>query len=111
MAQGRLFRCTNCKFRVGAWSDAKAYYLSERGRKKYAYHPNHELLARCVGFDVPHLCLECGTIFDIDSQKPSSTCRTCTSTRIVDCYLADGCKCPKCKQGTLKEDPKGRAIS
>jgi hypothetical protein len=101
MASGYIFACTHCAFTFEAWDDGNPYILDGDGVKQHVYHPD---LRRdlAVGNDVPHLCLDCGTLTDIDSEKPRTTCRRCRSTRIIDCCNADASPCPKCKQGTLQ---------
>jgi predicted lipoprotein with Yx(FWY)xxD motif len=56
MAMGVCFVCSNCAHSVEAWDDGNPYYLDDGGKKVYAYHPDHEALAKCIGNDAPHLC-------------------------------------------------------
>ena len=63
MAQGVTFSCNHCGHSIEAWDDGNPYYLDERGKKRYAYHPSSER-DQCVGNDSPHICLSCG--FDTD---------------------------------------------
>ncbi len=51
-------------------ADGNPYYIDEAGGKQYAYHPDHERLALCIGNDIPHLCLSCGKKFRLDSAPP-----------------------------------------
>ena len=59
MAQGFRFVCHKCDHAIVAWDDGNPYYLETvmtkidmekrqfaevKHKKKYAYHPNHELL-------------------------------------------------------------------
>lgn len=111
MAEGRLLRCSLCGFSVRAWSDGNPYYRDERGRKQYAYHPDHENLARCIGNDVPHICLACGSECKVDSLKPRTKCRKCKVGLLVELTQLDGQHCPLCKQGVIVVDPNDRAIS
>ena len=48
MAQGFCFVCDKCDHAIVAWDDGNPYYIDDDGKKKYAYHPNHELLERCI---------------------------------------------------------------
>jgi Zn finger protein HypA/HybF involved in hydrogenase expression len=94
-----------------AWSDGQPYYRDERGRKRYAHHPDHENLARCIGNDVPHLCLWCGTEQAVDSLKPRIRCRKCRREGLVDLWELEGQPCPRCGEGHFIEDPSRFAIS
>ena len=111
MAERRQLKCHRCDFAVGAWSDGNPYYRDERGQKQYAYHPDHERLARCIGNDVPHLCLACGIECKVDSREPHSKCRKCEEGPLVAVWNLEGRLCPKCRAGTFDEDPSGHAIS
>ena len=57
MAMAIRFVCGGCERTIEAWSDGNPYYIDEAGAKKYAYHPDHERLSKCIGNDDPHLCL------------------------------------------------------
>ena len=52
MAQRTTWLCTTCGHSIAAWSDGNPYYIDEAGEKQYAYHPDHERLARCIGNDL-----------------------------------------------------------
>lgn len=94
-----------------AWSDGNPYYLDERQEKCYAYHPDHEGLARCIGNDAPHLCLTCGVQCLVDSQMPSNICPGCKARTLVPTTELDGRCCPACKTGRFVADPECYAIS
>ncbi len=111
MAQAKRFVCGNCRRAIEAWSDGNPYYIDEAGRKQYAYHPDHERLARCIGNDSPHLCLGCGEEFKVDSRATSAECPKCGGNRLVTSYLLDGRRCPYCKAGVFGEDEEFRCIS
>jgi hypothetical protein len=111
MAEARRFACTACGFDLVAWSDGNPYYRDERGKKQYAYHPDHENLARCVGNDVPHLCLGCGTEAKVDSARPRTSCRRCKSGTLVPTSELAGQPCPKCRKGIFEPDQRLHAIS
>ena len=111
MAEGIRFVCNNCSRSIEAWSDGNPYYIDERGEKKYAYHPDHGGLARCIGNDSPHLCLACGAEFNVDSQEPIKNCPLCMDNEIVDTFELEGKRCPYCKQGFFYIDPEFRCIS
>ena len=91
MAQGFRFVCGKCDHTIVAWNDGNPYYFESvitktgkvKQKKKSAYHPNHELLERCVGNDAEHLCLSCKKEFMVDSQVPITTCPKCKSSKIV----------------------------
>jgi DNA-directed RNA polymerase subunit RPC12/RpoP len=111
MARGILYACGVCHREIEAWSDGNPYFIDEDGQKHYAYHPDHERLAKCVGNDVPHLCLACGAEFMVDSRAPTSRCPKCSSESIRDIFELEGCACPYCKGGTFATDPGFSAIS
>ena len=111
MAQGIRYVCDTCGASVEAWSDGNPYYIDEQGRKRYAYHPDHERLDRCIGNDSPHLCLTCGKKFMVDSREPTSTCAKCGSVDIAATYELDGRRCPKCRTGKFAVDPDYGCIS
>lgn len=111
MAQAFLFVCTECGFSVEAWSDGNPYYIDPNGQKQYAYHPNHDLLALCIGNDSPHLCLECGHEFNVDSREPVNACPKCGENHFQDTFELEGEPCPQCKQGKFGRDPDWFAIS
>jgi DNA-directed RNA polymerase subunit RPC12/RpoP len=105
------FVCENCGKAIEAWSDGNPYYIDEDGEKQYAYHPDHENLARCIGNDSPHLCLACGKQFKVDSRAPRTGCPACNSPEIVDTFHLDGRDCPFCKTGVFAADPDFWCIS
>jgi predicted RNA-binding Zn-ribbon protein involved in translation (DUF1610 family) len=105
MAESIANICDNCEFEVIAWSDGNPYYIDEQGEKQYAYHPDHDRRARCIGNDSPHLCLSCGKEFKVDSRQPRSTCPHCQSAEIRHTFLLAGERCPACKAGTFQALP------
>ena len=105
MAEARRFVCDGCGHAVEAWSDGNPYYLDETGAKRYAYHPDHERLARCVGNDSPYLCLRCGAEFKVDSRAPTVSCPACDASEKVSTFELDGKMCPFCKSGRFGSDP------
>jgi DNA-directed RNA polymerase subunit RPC12/RpoP len=111
MAQALRFVCSKCNHAIEAWSDGNPYYIDEAGAKQYAYHPNHEQLARCIGNDSPHHCLGCGAEFMVDSRAPIAACPSCGVSDVVNSYRLSGCRCPYCKQGTFTEDPDFDCVS
>lgn len=74
MVEAIRFICSECDKSIEARPDGNSYYLDENGQKQYAYHPDHKNLARCIGNDSPHLCLNCGEEFEFVSQCHSPTC-------------------------------------
>ena len=111
MAEGRLLTCGHCAFEVMAWSDANPYYFDSHGRKRYAHHPDHENLARCIGLDVPHPCIACGEEIQIDAAVGLPVCPMCKSDLLVAVWELEGRQCPKCKSGRFVNDPSGGAAS
>src|SRR5579859_2457433 len=105
MAEALRFVCDGCRRSIEAWSDGNLYYLDEAGAKQYAYHPDHERLARCIGNDSPHLCLACGAEFMVDSRAPVGACPSCGSAEFADTFRLGGHRCPYCsKAGTFAVD-------
>jgi DNA-directed RNA polymerase subunit RPC12/RpoP len=107
MAQQTIFICNGCGHTVESWDDGNPYYIEKSidlegrpvDRKIYAYHPNHEALARCIGNDSPHLCLSCGKEFMVDSRDPISACPKCKAERITHTWDLGEKPCPNCKKG------------
>lgn len=111
MAEGVRFACSACGKAVEAWSDGNPYYLDASGAKVYAYHPDHEALARCVGNDTPHLCLACGVEGTVDSRAPRSACAACGREELVATFELEDQRCPSCPSGRFVRDPDFFAIS
>ena len=111
MAQAIRYVCSHCQHDIEAWSDGNPYYINETGTKQYAYHPDHECLARCIGNDSPHLCLSCGHEFKVDSRDPATACPECGSNQFVDTYQLEGYLCPYCKSGQFSADTSFVCIS
>ena len=110
MAEALRFVCDNCNHEVVAWSDGNPYYIDKTGAKQYAYHPDHDRLALCIGNDSPHHCLGCGTEFKVDSRAPVRAYPSCSSDEIVDSFRLEGCCCPYCKKGKFAVDPDHHCI-
>ena len=111
MAEAFLFFCDKCNHSIEAWSDGNPYYVDKHGNKKYAYHPDHENLDRCIGNDSPHICLSCGTDIMVDSRQSVSTCPKCKHAKLADTFQLEGLRCPYCKKGVFKKDPNYHCIS
>lgn len=111
MASAQRFTCDTCGREVIAWSDGIPYFINEAGEKEYAYHPDHEGLSKCIGNDMPHLCLGCGHEFNVDSEKPRKDCPECGHKKIRKTYALAGWSCPFCKRGKFNTDPDYFAIS
>ena len=111
MALALRFVCSGCRRSIEAWSDGNPYYIDEVGTKQYAYHPDHERLARCIGNDSPHHCLSCGAEFKVDSRIPVTACPSCGASNIINSYRLGGCRCPYCRSGTFELDPDFHCIS
>lgn len=111
MAEARRFVCGSCGRAIEAWSDGNPYYIDEAGCKQYAYHPDHERLARCIGNDSPHVCLACGEEFKVDSRAPTTECPKCRAADIADSYELGGRRCPYCQTGVFAADSDFLCIS
>lgn len=111
MAQRTRFECDQCGRSIEAWSDGNPYYLDQDGKKRYAYHPDHENLDRCIGNDVPHLCLACGAAVTVDNRDPRDSCPDCQVGPLVATYELEGQPCPYCDEGTFRQDPDHFAVS
>lgn len=111
MAQAKRFVCGNCHRAIEAWSDGNPYYIDEAGRKRYAYHPDHDSLCRCIGNDLPHLCLGCGKEFKVDSRKLRVDCPKCGGKQLVCSFELEGQRCPYCSEGVFADDPEFFCIS
>ena len=111
MAEGIRFVCSGCGNVIEAWSDGKPFYIDEDGEKKYAYHPDHDELEKCIANDLPFLCLNCGEESNVDSRLEPRVCPKCASENMVDTFYLSGVKCPKCKVGQFDLDDDFRAIS
>lgn len=104
MAECVRFVCSGCGHPIEAWSDGNPFYIDEAGNKKFAYHPNHDELEKCIANDEPHLCLICGNEVNIDSRLEAKTCPECGSTSVVDTFGLEDVKCPKCHEGHFIRD-------
>lgn len=110
MAEARRFVCDSCGHSIESWSDGNPYYVDEKGKKQYAYHPSRER-DFCIGNDEDYLCLSCSEEFRIDSRDPKTACPKCHSEEISDTFDLDGKPCPWCKTGVLRIDSDFIAIS
>jgi DNA-directed RNA polymerase subunit RPC12/RpoP len=111
MAQCSRYNCSGCGRQIDVWSDGNPYYIDDTGCKEYAYHPDHKGLAKCIGNDVPHLCLTCGKEVVIDSRSSVQKCPDCDSEKVVSTYYLDGRECPTCRNGRFVQDKSYFAIS
>ena len=111
MAECQQHVCTHCGRAVSAWSDGNPYYLDAAGKKRYAYHPDHEHLALCIGNDEPHRCLNCGAETRVDSRRPRTTCRRCKTGPLANAFDLAGRQCPYCRVGEFALDPTWHIIS
>lgn len=105
MAQAVRYVCGGCGKAVEAWTDGNPYYIDDDGSKRYAYHPDHDSLARCIGNDSPHLCLSCGREFPVDSREQAPACPDCAAGYIAPTYQLGGRGCPSCKAGEFDANP------
>ncbi len=104
MAECIRYVCNRCSHTIESWSDGNPYFINESGAKQYAYHPDHEGLARCIGNDSPHLCIQCGHGFKVDSRDPISSCPKCGASIIKPTSELEGIQCPACKEGCFRID-------
>lgn len=111
MAECRRYVCDRCARAVEAWSDGNPYYRDTEGKKRHAYHPDHERLALCIGNDVPHLCLGCGRETTVDSRRRRTRCRACEAGPLVETWELAGHSCPYCRAGRFAQDPTFVAVS
>jgi predicted RNA-binding Zn-ribbon protein involved in translation (DUF1610 family) len=111
MAEAVRFICSECGKSIEAWSDGNPDYLDENGQKQYAYHPDHENLALCVGNDSPQLCLNCGEEVMVDSRAPNHACPNCGAEELVSTFRLNGKQCPFCRKGELMNDQDFHLIS
>jgi len=111
MAEAVRYVCGECRKEIVAWSDGNPYYIDGSGAKQYAYHPDHEQLALCIGNDSPHLCLTCGEELAVDTKKSVMLCPKCGGSEIVDACKLDGLLCPYCKIGVFIIDRDFHCIS
>lgn len=111
MAMGITYVCGGCKHAIIAWDDGNPYYIDKTGAKQYAYHPDHDNLARCIGNNSEHVCLACGKEFMVDSRSPVRKCPKCKSPDIVDVCDLGGRRCPYCRAGVFAADPSSTCIS
>ncbi len=105
MAEAKRFVCGNCDKTIESWSDGNPYFIDDTGEKQYAYHPDHENLAKCIGNDSPHLCLGCGADVMVDSRAPIKACPECNIEEIASTFDLEGRRCPYCKDGVFAADP------
>lgn len=110
MAESLRYVCNHCDRAIEAWSDGNPYYINKSGAKQYAYHPDKEL-SYCIGNDSPHLCLDCGQEFMVDSRSPAKACIHCGSSQFIDKFKLEGSTCPYCKIGQFYTDPDFFCIS
>lgn len=110
MAQACRFVCIACAYEIEAWDDGNPYFYDAEGKKQYAYHP-HPDRELCLGNDVPHLCVNCGTRTKVDSLKPCAQCHECGKEQLVAEWDLDGQRCPYCRDGRFKRDPRYILIS
>jgi hypothetical protein len=104
------FVCQYCGDAIDSWDEGNPYYVDSAGNKQYAYHPQPER-EHCIGIESPHLCLSCGIQFPVDSNSQVGVCPACSSADVVDTFRLGGRRCPSCKIGSFKLDPKFHCIS
>jgi hypothetical protein len=94
----RFFNCINFAQSISSKDDGNPCYFDELGVKRYAYHPDHENLSRCVDIDSPHLCLGCGACFLMDSKVKRNRCPECKSPKVKSQFTLEECVCPYSKK-------------
>ena len=101
MAAGQRLHCTHCTKQLEVWDEGNPYMRNPlTRRKRYVHHPD-PLRMLADGIDAPHICLDCGKEFMVDSQRPRRSCPKCRSRAICDTWQLEGEVCPICKQGTF----------
>jgi DNA-directed RNA polymerase subunit RPC12/RpoP len=110
MASCIRYVCQSCEKTIDAWDEGNPYYITPKGKKRYAYHPEPDR-EKCTGNDSPHLCLACCKEFNVDSQLPIDQCPKCKSNEISIIYGLEGRRCPYCKDGLFQRDPEYFCIS
>lgn len=95
------YTCGNCGKTIDAWDEGNPYYLDDQGVKRYTRCLFSECSARLIGNDVPHLCLDCGEEFLVDTRAPVGSCPKCGSTSFSDTFRLEGRTCPYCKTGVF----------
>ena len=125
MALGMRYVCSGCGFAIDTWDDGNPYFLSDKGRRQYFYHPSgHEqlqeyirqsegryltgdaldaFLAKRTGNMSDMLCLDCGRKFRRDLEKQKAVCpsRECRSRNISHTWELQDKQCPQCKKGVF----------
>lgn len=133
MAQGWVVECDACGMSFEAWDEGNPWYRgpvvlevvepgspAPKAKKQYHYHPvsDHRWQQHFdSGNDVKHLCLDCGRKFywdvsllgDDDQDRPP--CIKCSGGNVYAVYALAGKSCPKCQDGTFREDPRSIMIS
>ena len=110
--QGFHFVCGRCDHTIEAWDDGNPYYFESvitktgevKQKKKCVYHPNDELLERCIDNDTEHLCLSRKKEFMVDSEAPITASSKCKPSAIVDTMELAGKLCPYCKEGVFRRE-------
>ena len=111
MSSAKRFKCTNCHHEIVAWSDYDNYFIDSEGHKQYTYHPSHDALEKCIGYESPCLCLSCGELFSVDSLEPTNSCPKCSSSEINELYDIDDKNCPYCNLGKFHVDDRFFMVS
>lgn len=112
MAQGLRFVCSHCDHAIVARDEGNPFYLDERGRKRYVYHPDSRRYQLPIdGNDGDYLCLDCGHAFRREQESPKKKCTKCPSLLIVETWYLKGKPCPYCKRGRFGIDPTIELIS
>jgi predicted RNA-binding Zn-ribbon protein involved in translation (DUF1610 family) len=100
MSERLSFFCYECGKTLISYSDGNPFYLDEAGRKRYAHYPDAEKLDRCIGNDLPHICLSCGDRFVLDATCLSKhVCPKCNAFEVIEVRNLWAEKCPYCKMG------------
>lgn len=124
MAAAYLFKCTKCSLSLEAWDEGNPYITDHKGTRHYFYHPAGEdiveevlrldpgapatkeereaYLASRMGNEWDWLCLECGSLSQIDKDTHNLACSSCSSTKLKEVMEIEGVMCPKCYKGTLR---------
>jgi len=135
MASGIGYICKHCKFSIIAWDDGNPYFLSDKGKPQFFYHPSgesqlQEYIQQSSGKDLKGaeldaflenrtgnmsnmLCLDCGRELRIDLGRKKAICNSikCRSSNVASFMELNGKTCPKCKKGVFRKDKNQQMIS
>ena len=105
MSKRLSFFCNECGKVIRFFSDGNPYYFDENGKKRYAHYPDIKKLDQCIGNDLPHICLNCGDRFVLDTMRlPGHYCPKCKTPDVIEVRNLWAETCPFCKTGSFLID-------